>query len=157
MHALCICLPSMTTSLPCDRSVAPSVSVVSFGWMGADAAYLFSPRYLVKDRSRPGGNKAMAGCVSRLREALNLLPQTDSRSLGESISATLSAGRSVLQKQSPLSRGGRIGEQQDLRQQQVLAADCTSRAIGIRESVSTDVGASRSNTAFLFFILDSTE
>ncbi len=89
--------------------------------MGADAAFFVSPRYLVKDNSRPGGSKAMAGCVSRLREALNLLPQTDSRSLGQSISATLSAGRSVLQKQSSLSRSGRIVEQQDLRQQQVCA------------------------------------
>lgn len=67
----------------------------------------------------PSGNKAMAGCVSRLREALNLLPRTDSQSLGETIAATLSAGRSVLQKQSPSVQSARNGEQPDLRQQQV--------------------------------------
>lgn len=87
---------------------------------GADSSAhaLVSFRYLVKD-TLPSNSKAMASCISRLREALNLLPRTDSQSLGESIAATLSAGRSVLHKPSPSFQTSRNGEQQDLRQQQV--------------------------------------
>lgn len=84
---------------------------------------LFLLRYLVAD-TLPCGGKAMAGCVSRLREALNILPRTDSQSLGEAIAATLSAGRSILQEPSPSTQSARNGEQQDLRQQQVSDFFC---------------------------------
>ncbi|CAM9413292.1 unnamed protein product [Laminaria digitata] len=80
-----------------------------------------SGRYLVKD-TPPSNKKAMALCVSRLQEALNLLPKTATQSLGESIAATLSArtaGRSVLHESSRAIQSPQDGEQQDLRQQQV--------------------------------------
>ena len=63
----------------------------------------------------------MAVCVSRLQEALNLLPRTGTQSLGENIAATLSArsaGRSV-PRESKAIQSPHDGEQQDLRQQQV--------------------------------------
>lgn len=85
-----------------------------------DYSPLFRLRYLVRD-TLPSSSKAMTGCISRLREALNLLPRTDSQSLGESIAATLSAGRSVLHKPSSFQTS-RNGEQQDPRQQQVAKA-----------------------------------
>lgn len=69
--------------------------------------------------------KAMSSCVSRLQEALNLLPNTERQSLGDSIAATLSArsaGRSVLSGASISIRSKHDGEQQDLRQQQVTHA-----------------------------------
>ncbi|CAM9987384.1 unnamed protein product [Ectocarpus sp. 6 AP-2014] len=70
----------------------------------------------------------MASCISRLREALNLLPLTDSQSLGESIASTLSAGRSVLQKRSLPTQRARHGEQ-DLRQQHVRR--CMGESFGL--------------------------
>lgn len=73
----------------------------------------------------PNGTKATASCGSRLQEALNLLSGTDSQSLEESIAATLTAGRSVLNLQGqalPSAQHARNGEQPELRQQQVRIA-----------------------------------
>lgn len=69
----------------------------------------------------PSNKKAMALCVSRLQEALNLLPRTGTERLGESIAATLSARsaeRNVLRESSRAIQSPQDGEQQDLRQQQ---------------------------------------
>ena len=54
--------------------------------------------------------------ISRLEEALNLLPGSDSQSLGEKVTMALSAGG-----REPNVKNGSIhgGQQQDLRQQQV--------------------------------------
>lgn len=64
----------------------------------------------------------MARCVSRLGEALNLLPPTDTQSLSASITAALSGGRLVPSIWRPSSNYAQDGAQQDLRHQQVCSA-----------------------------------
>ncbi|CAM9407374.1 unnamed protein product [Ectocarpus sp. 12 AP-2014] len=114
------CVPRVTTVGGLSAFICP------WGGGGVEVSVdVKSGRYLVKD-TLPGGGKAMASCISRLREALNLLPLTDSQSLGESIASTLSAGRSVLQKRSlPTQRNG----EQDLRQQHVRR--CMGESFGL--------------------------
>lgn len=78
-------------------------------------------RYLVED-TLSRSNKSMARCVSRLSEALNLLPHTDTQSLSATLSAAMSSGRLLLSTWRPSGGYMQGGEQQDLRQQQVSAS-----------------------------------
>lgn len=84
-------------------------------------------RYVVQD-TLSDRNKSMARCNGRLGEALNLLPRTDTQSLGTSILAALSVGQPLPAALRPPTRYAHDGEQQDLRQQQV----CPKRAHCVR-------------------------
>lgn len=101
----CCCVCCCT----CTTAVLSSVDV---------AAPLSPRRYVVKN-TLSSSTKAMAKCMSRLGEALNLLPRTDTQSLGTSIVAALAAGRGVPLLSSPSNHSTHSGEQQDLRRQQV--------------------------------------
>lgn len=75
-------------------------------------------RFVVQD-TLSCRSKAMARCISRLGEALNLLPRTDTQSLSATIAAALNTGRPSSSVRHLSSKNVQDGEQQDLRQQQV--------------------------------------